>query len=125
MPPRRLGGVDRFLKHPLHVIDTDVRFRAWLMTLLLDLFSDEGTWRAANRLVGVGLVAAVPTAWTGWAEWALVDRGTRRVGVLHASANGLGTLIFIGSDPGRRAHRTVTVSASGWLGWAARSWSPA
>lgn len=90
---------------PLHVIYTDAPFGAWFMTLFLDLFSDQGTRRAAHRLVGLGIVAAVPTALTGWAEWALADRGTRRVGVVHATSNGLGTLIFIASWTARSRGR--------------------
>ena len=82
---------------PLHVIYTDAPFGAWFMALFLDLFRDAGTKRAASRLVGCGVIFAVPTAITGWAEWALADRGTRRIGILHATANGLGTLIFLGS----------------------------
>jgi hypothetical protein len=82
---------------PLHVIYTDVPFGAWFMTIFLDLFHDVGSRRATTRLVGLGVVAAIPTALTGWAEWALSDRGTRRVGILHASANAAGSLIFLGS----------------------------
>jgi hypothetical protein len=90
---------------PLHVIYTDGPFGAWFTTLFLDLFRDAGTQRAATRLVGLGLVFAVPTAITGWAEWALADRGTRRVGILHATANGIGTLIFLGSWAARLKDR--------------------
>jgi hypothetical protein len=82
---------------PLHVIYTDGPFGAWFAALFLDLFRDAGTRRAATRLVGLGLVFAVPTAITGWAEWSLADRGTRRIGILHATANGVGALIFLGS----------------------------
>jgi len=90
---------------PLHVIFTDVPFGAWFMALFLDLFPDDGTRRAATRLVGLGVVAAVPTALAGWTEWAQSDRGTRRVGILHAGANALGTLIFIGSWAARSHSR--------------------
>jgi len=82
---------------PLHGIFTDVPFGAWFMAQYLDLFPDDGTRRAATRLVGLGVVAAVPTALAGWAEWARADRGARRVGIVHATANGVGTLIFLGS----------------------------
>ena len=90
---------------PLHVIYTDVPFGAWFMAQFLDLFPDHGTRRAATRLVGLGVVAAVPTALTGWAEWALSDRGTRRVGIIHATANAAGTLIFIASWAARSRNR--------------------
>jgi uncharacterized membrane protein len=82
---------------PLHIIYTDVPFGALFGALFLDLFRDRSTRRAATRMVGLGVVGAVPTAITGWAEWALADRGTRRVGILHATANALGALIFLGS----------------------------
>ena len=42
-------------------------------------------------------VRAVPTAVTGWAEWTQADRGNRRVGIVHATANAAGTITFIGS----------------------------
>jgi hypothetical protein len=90
---------------PLHVIYTDGPFGAWFTALFLDLFRDAPTRRAATRLVGLGVVFAVPTAITGWAEWALADRGTRRIGVLHATANGLGALIFLGSWAARLKDR--------------------
>ena len=90
---------------PLHGIFTDVPFGAWFMAQFLDLFPDDGTQRAATRLVGLGVVAAVPTALAGWAEWALSDRGTRRVGIIHATANAVGTLIFIGSWAARSRDR--------------------
>ena len=72
---------------PLHIIYTDVPLGAWWMAQFLDLFPDDGMRRAAARLVGLGVVAAVPTALTGWAEWARADRGARRVGIVHATAN--------------------------------------
>lgn len=90
---------------PLHVIFTDVPFGAWFMTIFLDLFPDAGIRRATNRLVALGIVAAVPTAVTGWAEWALADQGTRRVGLLHAGANAIGTGIFVGSWAARVSGR--------------------
>jgi hypothetical protein len=40
---------------PLHVIFTDVPFGAWFMAQFLDLSPDDGTRRAATRLVGLGL----------------------------------------------------------------------
>ena len=90
---------------PLHIIYTDVPLGAWWMAQFLDLFPDDGMRRAATRLVGLGVVAAVPTALTGWAEWARADRGARRVGVVHATANAVGTLVFLGSWAARSGSR--------------------
>ena len=95
---------------PLHGIFTDVPFGAWFMAQYLDLFPDDGTRRAATRLVGLGVVAAVPTVLAGWAEWVRADRGARRVGIVHATANGVGTLIFLGSWAARsRSHHDLGV----------------
>ncbi|WP_346925441.1 DUF2231 domain-containing protein [uncultured Arthrobacter sp.] len=90
---------------PPHVIATDVPFGAWFMAIFLDLFRDAGTRRAATRLVALGVVAAAPTGISGWAEWARADRGTRRVGVLHAAANLAATLIFLASWAARTRDR--------------------
>jgi uncharacterized membrane protein len=90
---------------PPHTILTDVPFGAWFMAQYLDLFGDAGTRRAATRLVGLGIVAAVPTAVTGLAEWAVADRATRRVGVLHAGANAVALLVFVGSWRARLRER--------------------
>ncbi len=115
-----------------HAVATDVPFGAWFMAIFLDLFPDEGTRRAAARLVALGVVAAGPTGITGWAEWARADRATRRVGVVHAAANGTATLIFLASwaarsrgrhDLGVRLARLggVLLIAGGFLGGYMRS----
>ena len=88
-----------------HAVATDVPFGAWFMAIFLDLFPDEGTRRAATRLVALGVAAAGPTGITGWAEWARADRATRRVGVVHAAANGTATLIFLASWAARTRGR--------------------
>jgi len=90
---------------PPHVILTDVPFGAWFMAIFLDFFPDEGSRRAARRLVGLGLLAAAPTGLSGWAEWARADPATRRVGVVHAAANLVATLVFLASWRARRKDR--------------------
>ncbi len=82
---------------PLHLIVRDLPYGAWVMAEFLDLFPDAGSARAARRLVGLGVLTAVPTAVTGWAEWALTDRDTRRVGIVHAAVQFGATLVFMGS----------------------------
>ncbi len=79
---------------PLHIIFTDLPLGAWWMAQYLDLFPDSGSKRAASRLVALGVVSALPTAVSGWAEWALADKATRRVGIVHASVNGAATVVF-------------------------------
>jgi hypothetical protein len=82
---------------PLHIVMKDVPFGAWFMAQFLDWFPDEGTRRAATRLVALGLLGVVPAAVTGWADWVATGRGARRVGVVHAAANGVATVVFAGS----------------------------
>ena len=90
---------------PLHPILTDVPFGAWFMAMFLDLFPDASSQRSARRLMGLGVLSAAPTAVAGWAEWALSDHATKRVGVVHAAANGAAVLIFAASWTARVRHQ--------------------
>jgi uncharacterized membrane protein len=95
---------------PLHPILTDVPFGAWFMAMFLDLFPDPSSQRSARRLMGLGILSAAPTAIAGWAEWALADHATKRVGVVHAGANGAAVLIFVTSWTARvRGHQELGV----------------
>ncbi|HEY8701782.1 MAG TPA: DUF2231 domain-containing protein [Arthrobacter sp.] len=95
---------------PLHAILTEVPLGAWSMALYLDLYPDAGTQRAATRLVGLGVISAAPTALTGWGEWALAGRATRRIGVVHAGLNAAAILVFAGSWAARlRGRRRIGV----------------
>jgi hypothetical protein len=95
---------------PVHVIVKDIPFGAWFMAQFLDLFPDTGSRQAATRLVGLGLLGAAPAAVTGWAEWASCDRRTRRVGIVHAAANGMATVVFMGSWTARvRGHHKLGI----------------
>ncbi len=82
---------------PAHVVIKDVPFGAWFMAIFLDSFRDPGLDRAARRLVGLGLAAATPAGLSGWAEWVRTGKRGRRVGVVHAAANGAATLAFAAS----------------------------
>jgi hypothetical protein len=95
---------------PMHVILTDVPLGGWFMAIFLDVFHDDSSRRSAQRLTGLGVAAAVPTAVAGWAEWALSDDATKRVGVVHAAVNGVTTLVFAASWAARvRGHHASGV----------------
>ena len=95
---------------PVHVILTDVPLGAWWMAVFLDLFPDSSSRHSATRLVGLGVLSAAPTAVAGWAEWALSDHTTKRVGVVHAAVNGATVLIFVASWAARvRDHHELGV----------------
>ncbi|WP_197515640.1 hypothetical protein [Arthrobacter sp. U41] len=84
----RIGAIKRAVRKVVrgdatgsrpHTVATDVPFGAWFMAIFLDFFPDEGSRRAAARLVALGLVAAAPTGLSGWAEWARAAPSTQRV----------------------------------------------
>jgi len=78
-----------WLGHAVHPLLTDVVIGTWTSATLLDLFGGRDSSAAAQRLIGTGLLAAGPTAWTGWAEWSAAGSRDKRVGLVHAVTNGL------------------------------------
>ena len=53
-----------WLGHALHPSLTDVTLGTWTSASVLDLFGGPGSSGAAQRLIGTGLLAAAPTAWS-------------------------------------------------------------
>jgi nitrite reductase/ring-hydroxylating ferredoxin subunit/uncharacterized membrane protein len=76
-----------WLGHPLHPALTDVPIGAWLSAGLLDVFGGRESRNAARKLVGAGLLFALPTAAAGMADWIDTDGAARRVGFVHAAGN--------------------------------------
>src|SRR5438552_4113504 len=113
-----------WLGHPVHPPLTDVVVGSWTSALLLDLSGDRA---AADRLVGLGIVAAVPTAAAGFADWAELREGSRRVGLVHALGNTTALTLQVLSFRARRQGRRpagvgfslaamAVAGASAWLG---------
>ena len=67
--------------------DHDVPIGAWTCAFVLDLVGDEGTDRAAELLVGLGTLSALPTAAAGLSDWSDTWGEDRRVGMAHAVGN--------------------------------------
>ena len=86
-----------WLGHAVHPLLTDVVIGTWTSATLLDLFGGRDSSAAAQRLVGAGLLAAGPTAWTGWAEWSAAGSRDKRVGLVHAVTNGLAIGVYAAS----------------------------
>jgi nitrite reductase/ring-hydroxylating ferredoxin subunit/uncharacterized membrane protein len=76
-----------WLGHPLHPLLTDLPIGFWTSAFMLDLVGGRRSRRAATQLVAWGVVAAVPTAVTGAADWGDTTGAPRRVGLVHAAAN--------------------------------------
>ena len=97
--------------HPAHPMLTDVTIGSWTSALVLDLL---GIKDGAEVLVGVGVLAALPTAVTGLSD--LADLGTeheRSVGAAHAIGNLTATGLYAASYVARRfGSREVGVTLS-------------
>lgn len=112
-----------WLGHALHPVLTDVVLGSWTSASVLDVLG-RGRWSAAAQsLVGTGLVAFGPTAWTGWAQWSEAGPREKRVGLVHVISNvvavGLYTSSYIARRKGneragaRRALAGATVAGAG------------
>ncbi|MGK5552552.1 DUF2231 domain-containing protein [Actinomadura kijaniata] len=110
----RLRG--RWLGHAVHPLLTDLPIGAWVCTSLLDVFGGPRSRPAAGGLLAFGLVAAVPTALTGTAEWAATEGGERRVGVAHAGVNAVAMGLYGASLLARLRGRHALGKALGMAG---------
>ncbi|WP_151524037.1 (2Fe-2S)-binding protein [Serinicoccus kebangsaanensis] len=106
------------LGHALHPVLTDLTLGSWTSATVLDLVGGPDSAAAARRLVGLGLLTAGPTAWSGWAEWAETGPRDKRVGLVHAISNGVAAGAYAASWIARRQghHRLGAVLALGGAG---------
>jgi hypothetical protein len=86
-----------WLGRSVHPVLTDVTLGTWISASLLDLFGGPDSSAAAQRLIGTGLLAFGPTAWTGWAEWSEAGSRDKRVGLVHAVTNGVAVSAYAAS----------------------------
>jgi hypothetical protein len=91
-----------WLGHAVHPVLTDVVIGTWTSASLLDLLGGRDSSGGAQRLLGIGLLAAAPTFWTGWAEWTTAGQREKRVGVVHAVTNGAALSAYAASWLARR-----------------------
>jgi nitrite reductase/ring-hydroxylating ferredoxin subunit/uncharacterized membrane protein len=92
-----------WLGHPLHPMLTDVPIGAWTSAFVLDFIGGERSSRAADMLVGLGVLTALPTAAAGISDLADVTEGEERtVGVAHAMGNIAAVALFGLSYAARR-----------------------
>jgi len=115
-----LDGV--WLGAPLHPAMTDVPVGAWTAALVLDtasmLTGDEALAGAADRVLAVGTLAALPAAATGLNDLRDLIGQSRQVAMVHALLNVLGLSFSSASLAYRRAGRRGLargLSATGYL----------
>lgn len=113
-----------WLGHPVHPLLTDFVIGSLTSASLVDVLAPRSGAKAAERLIAVGIAAAIPTAVTGASDWAdteLSDAGTRRVGMVHATTNVVAQLLYASSLAarlrGRQGRgRLLALAGAGVLG---------
>jgi nitrite reductase/ring-hydroxylating ferredoxin subunit/uncharacterized membrane protein len=96
-----------WLGHPLHPVLTDVVIGAWVSAGFLDAFPSKQSSKAADKLILVGCVAALPTAAAGASDWLYVGGKERRVGLVHAAGNVASLILFAWSYLARKRGRRL------------------
>ena len=110
--------------HPVHPLLVTIPIGAWTSSVFFDVTGQE---KAADALVGLGVLSALPTAIAGASDWRHTDGAERRVGLVHAIANDVAITAYAASWFARRAGRRKTgialslvgataISVGGWLG---------
>ena len=91
--------------HPLHPLLTDLPIGSWTSAMLLDFVGGRRAQPAADVLVAVGIASAVPTAASGLSDWSDLGDADRRIGLVHATANGVALTCYVMSLAARRRGR--------------------
>ena len=104
-PPLKDALAGTWLGHALHPMLTDVVIGTFLSTTLLDVVGGDEDGEAGAKLIGIGMVAYLPTALTGVTDWAdtePADDGIRRAGLVHAWSNAAALALYALSRKARR-----------------------
>lgn len=101
-----------WLGHPVHPLLVTVPIGAWSSAAVLRM---AGRYDSAQRLVLIGLAATAPTVVTGLAEVPGLDTPQRRVALVHASTNAVGSALFLGAYLRRGHPRHATVLGAAGL----------
>ena len=103
-----------WMGHPAHPMLTDVPIGAWTSALALDFLGGPAGANGADTLIGIGVLAALPTAVTGLSE--LADLGTeheRAIAGAHAIGNTAAVALYAASYAARKAGmRTMGIGLS-------------
>lgn len=107
----------RPLGHPLHPALVQIPVGAWTCAAVLDL--TPGAQRPARLLVAIGVITAVPAAWSGWIDWAEQHEQQMRTGLVHAVGVGAAIALYGGSWAARGRGRQGVGRVLGFTGLAA------
>jgi len=124
-PAARDALAGRAIGHPLHPILVQLTGGSLMSATALDLIGGSKARPAARRLIGLGLLSAVPSALAGLSDWLDTEGAERRVGVVHAGTNTVALGAYLVSFASRsRGHRgrpsaaigIAALCVGGWLG---------
>src|ERR1700760_2216572 len=120
LPPGKLKDTLHGVQvgHPLHPMLVQVPVGAFMSAGFRDALGEDGE-RQARRLIGLGLLASVPAALAGSADWAEQHEQQLRTGVVHAAANSVAITLYTGSLLARGRGRRGLGRALGYAGLAA------
>ena len=105
-----------WLGHPLHPMLTDLPIGSWTSAMVLDFVGGKRGRPAADRLVALGVVTALPTAVSGLADWSDTLGEERRLGLVHAAGNVVAVTLYGSSWLARRRGKRVRGVFLGLLG---------
>ncbi|MEW1981901.1 DUF2231 domain-containing protein [Citricoccus sp. NPDC079358] len=115
------------LGHSVHPPLTDITLGSWMGASLLDLAGGTPSRHGATLLVSAGLLAAIPTALAGAADWTETEGADHRIGAVHALGTDAAVFLFLGSliarlrdrhtlGVGLAAAGNVVAASAGFLG---------
>jgi nitrite reductase/ring-hydroxylating ferredoxin subunit/uncharacterized membrane protein len=107
------------LGHPLHSILVQLPIGCWTSALLLDLLPGKRHRAAADALAVTGVLAALPAAVSGAADWSELNPSKARTGLVHAVVNDVALTLWVESVRARRKGRRGRGTLLGLLGGAA------
>ncbi len=115
-----------WLGHPAHPIAVMVPIGSWTSATVIDLAGGGHGRAAARRLIGLGVLSAVPAALSGVTDWSDTTGAEQRIGVTHGALNSAAVILYGASWwARRRPGRSGTVlalaglavaTAAGYLG---------
>jgi len=110
-----------WLGHTLHPVMTDLPIGAWTSAVALDFVGGKESDVAARRLIGLGILASVPTAMSGLSDYSDTMGEERRVGLTHAAFNVAALALFTASYGARRNGSSLKGKGLSLLGMGAAS----
>ncbi len=105
-----------WMGHALHPALTDLVVGSWTSAFILDLVGGEAAEDAADTLVGIGILSALPTAATGVSDWADTAGREQRMGFAHGAGNVAALSAYALSYLARRRGRRGLGVALGMIG---------